>query len=70
MCSRIRPINIIYYRNNEALCILPTDDFETAEWIDVENIDIENNHDMNLSEEQSELPMPGVEKLHDWLQSP
>lgn len=46
-CSRVRPVHIAAYRENEAMCIL-RDDFgcEDVEWIDVEEIDnIETSED-------------------------
>lgn len=55
-CSRVRPINIIHYRNNEALCIVHDEvGGETADWIDVENLEIDNLDDTN---EIEDLPMP------------
>ena len=40
ICSRIRPVHIAAYRENEAMCIL-RDDFgcEDVEWINVEDIE-------------------------------
>ena len=78
-CSRVRPTQIIHYRNKEALCIFrDSTGTETAEWIDVDDIDDDeieaesiqlnvvdsDNCDENLDS------MPIISNYQQWISSP
>ena len=70
LCSRIRPVNIINYRNNEALCILrDNNENESLEWIDVENV-IDIGDFVNDNEKSNDVCAPTIDNLKSWLQSP
>lgn len=71
-CSRIWVTNIVAYRNREALCIVGCeDDSKSAEWIDVEDLEIESdviNNTEHFIEES--ITMPQITNIQEWIASP
>lgn len=60
-CSGITPVKIFYYRDEEALCILKSGE-ETAEWIDVESLDVTDD---NKPIDDDEEDFCGFEFVYD-----
>ena len=68
VCRRVRPFKIIQFRDTETLCVVNSED-ETAEWIDVESIDIDCLSEENNSIDKDE-GFPMIENLSQWVASP
>lgn len=66
MCRRIKPYEILQYREKQALCLLHED--EDIEWIDVENLETdEHSRDDDDDEDQGFLQ---IENISEWVASP
>ena len=71
VCRRGRPLSIIKTRNDQALCLVKEDSGEeSAEWIDVEDIEtIEMLLNKELIEDDADAG-PQIEDIQEWLSSP
>lgn len=69
-CMRIAPVRIAKYRKNEALCILRNEKSleESAEWINVDEID--ENSLLSVADDDEIDDLPLIERLSEWIKSP
>ena len=67
--SRVTPVNILRYRNQEALCILEYTFGQEPiiEWIDIEEIKSELR---NSEESNKDCLLPIVKNLTKWIRRP
>uniref|UniRef100_A0ABD2VUK1 C2H2-type domain-containing protein n=1 Tax=Trichogramma kaykai TaxID=54128 RepID=A0ABD2VUK1_9HYME len=70
-CSRVQPVKIIKYRNNEALCIIrESNEEEILEWIDIEDLEEESMEEVPKNNEDGKDEFPAIGNMKDWLESP
>lgn len=73
VCSRVRPKLILKInKSQEALCILQDNitEEESAEWIDVEEMDASDISEFEYSNNKENTAWPAIENLQEWLSSP
>lgn len=70
-CSRIRPLRVAKYREEEALCVVQDDlGNEDLEWIDIENLDLEGVSDVRMTDGDDDSRIPIVSDFTGWIGSP